>query len=121
MRPQTAVYVQSRYAKPAYKAESYDTRAWPGLELVCHTLRAAGIEVDYCSPATVRETAGAAMTASNLAQRRLRLGVGSPAVTRRGRTRVTSDGLFLSLRSIRCPRLDQAPPYCFRPYSLIFL
>jgi len=50
---QVAVYVQGRYAKPAYKVESYNTRAWPGLELICHALRHAGIEVDYCSAATV--------------------------------------------------------------------
>ncbi len=50
---EVAVYVQGRYAKPAYKVESYNTRAWPGLELVCHALRHAGIEVDYCSAATV--------------------------------------------------------------------
>ena len=53
MADKVAVYVQGRYAKPAYKVESYDTRAWPGLELVCHALRAAGIEVEYCSAATV--------------------------------------------------------------------
>lgn len=53
MKGKVAVYVQGRYAKPAYKVESYDTRAWPGLELVCHALRAAGIEVEYCSAATV--------------------------------------------------------------------
>ena len=51
MSAQVAVYVQGRYAKPAYKLESYDTRAWPGLELVCHALRQAGIEVEYCSAA----------------------------------------------------------------------
>ncbi len=48
-----AVYVQGRYAKPAYKRESYDVRTWPGLEMVCHALRRAGIEVEYCSSATV--------------------------------------------------------------------
>ncbi|KPK46517.1 MAG: hypothetical protein AMK72_09715 [Planctomycetes bacterium SM23_25] len=48
-----AVYVQSKYAKPAYAVESYNVRAWPGLEMVCHALRAAGIEVEYCSAATV--------------------------------------------------------------------
>ena len=53
MEGKVAVYVQGRYAKPAYKVESYDTRAWPGLELVCHALRQAGIEVGYCSAATV--------------------------------------------------------------------
>jgi len=53
MEGKVAVYVQGRYAKPAYKVESYDTRAWPGLELVCHALRSAGIEVEYCSAATV--------------------------------------------------------------------
>ena len=50
---QVAVYVQSKYAKPAYTVESYNVRAWPGLEMICHALRAAGIEVDYCSSATV--------------------------------------------------------------------
>ena len=53
MEDKVAVYVQGRYAKPAYKVEFYDTRAWPGLELVCHALRSAGIEVEYCSAATV--------------------------------------------------------------------
>ena len=52
MSAQVAVYVQSRYAKPAYTVESYNVRAWPGLEMVCHALRKAGIEVDYCSSAT---------------------------------------------------------------------
>jgi len=33
--------------------ENYNVRAWPGLEMVCHALRQAGIEVDYCSSATV--------------------------------------------------------------------
>ena len=49
---QVAVYVQSKYAKPAYTVESYNVRAWPGLEMICHALRHAGIEVDYCSSAT---------------------------------------------------------------------
>jgi hypothetical protein len=53
MRDKVAVYVQGRYAKPPCKVESYDTRAWPGLELVCHALREAGIELEYCSAATV--------------------------------------------------------------------
>lgn len=48
-----AVYVQGDYAKPTYKNESYDKRAWPGLEMICHVLRAAGVEVEYCSSATV--------------------------------------------------------------------
>jgi hypothetical protein len=52
MSAQVAVYVQSKYAKPAYTVESYNVRAWPGLEMVCHALRHAGIEVDYCSSAT---------------------------------------------------------------------
>ena len=52
MSAQVAVYVQSKYAKPAYTVESYNVRAWPGLEMICHALRSAGIEVDYCSSAT---------------------------------------------------------------------
>jgi len=52
MEGKVAVYVQGRYAKPAYTVESYNVRAWPGLELVCHVLRQAGIEVEYCSSAT---------------------------------------------------------------------
>ena len=52
MSAEVAVYVQSKYAKPAYTVESYNVRAWPGLEMVCHALRQAGIEVDYCSSAT---------------------------------------------------------------------
>lgn len=53
MSADVAVYVQGRYAKPAYKVESYNVRAWPGLELVVDALRRAGVEVDYCSAATV--------------------------------------------------------------------
>jgi hypothetical protein len=53
MSAEVAVYVQGRYAKPAYTVESYNVRAWPGLEMICHALRHAGIEVDYCSSATV--------------------------------------------------------------------
>ena len=52
MSAQVAVYVQSEYAKKAYAVESYNVRAWPGLEMICHVLRQAGIEVDYCSSAT---------------------------------------------------------------------
>jgi hypothetical protein len=52
MSAEVAVYVQSKYAKPAYTVESYNVRAWPGLEMICHALRQAGIEVDYCSSAT---------------------------------------------------------------------
>jgi len=52
MSAEVAVYVQSKYAKPAYTVESYNVRAWPGLQMVCHALRKAGIEVDYCSSAT---------------------------------------------------------------------
>ena len=52
MNAEVAVYVQSKYAKPAYTIESYNVRAWPGLEMICHALRQAGIEVDYCSSAT---------------------------------------------------------------------
>ncbi|MFN3684842.1 MAG: hypothetical protein ACK41F_13055 [Fimbriimonadaceae bacterium] len=52
MSAEVAVYVQSRYAKPAYVVQSYNVRAWPGLEMVCHALRQGGIEVDYCSSAT---------------------------------------------------------------------
>jgi hypothetical protein len=52
MEAQVAVCVQSKYAKPAYMVESYNVRAWPGLEMICHALRQAGIEVDYCSSAT---------------------------------------------------------------------
>jgi hypothetical protein len=43
MSADVAVYVQSKYAKPAYTVESYNVRAWPGLEMVCHALRVAGI------------------------------------------------------------------------------
>ncbi len=39
MEGKVAVYVHGRYAKPAYKVESYDIRAWPGLEFVCHALQ----------------------------------------------------------------------------------
>jgi len=53
MSAEVAVYVQSRYAKPADTVESYNVRAWPGAEMVCHARRHAGIEVDYCSSATV--------------------------------------------------------------------
>ncbi|MBU0639313.1 MAG: hypothetical protein KKB50_10650 [Planctomycetes bacterium] len=53
MSAEVAVYVQSRYAKPAYAVESYNVRAWPGLEMICHALRQAAVEVDYCSSATV--------------------------------------------------------------------
>ncbi len=52
-RAKVAVYVQSAYAKPTYAVESYNVRAWPGLEMVCDALRRAGLEVDYCSAATV--------------------------------------------------------------------
>ena len=52
MKPQVAVYVQRGYAKPTYARESYNVRAWPGLEMVCDALRRAGIEVGYCSAAT---------------------------------------------------------------------
>ena len=49
MSAEVAVYVQSKYAKPAYTVESYNVRAWPGLEMVCHALRQAGIEVGYAN------------------------------------------------------------------------
>jgi hypothetical protein len=52
MSAEVAVYVQSKYAKPAYAVESYNVRAWPGLEMIYHSLRQAGLEVDYCSSAT---------------------------------------------------------------------
>lgn len=52
MSAEVAVYVQSKYAKPAYTVESYNVRACPGLEMVCHVLRNAGMEVGYCSSAT---------------------------------------------------------------------
>ena len=35
MSAEVAVYVQSAYAKPAYTVESYNVRAWPGLEMIC--------------------------------------------------------------------------------------
>jgi len=53
MSAHVAVYVQGRYAKPAYKVESHDVRPWPGLELVVDTLRRAGVEADYYPAATV--------------------------------------------------------------------
>ena len=58
MSAQVAVYVQGKYAKPAYAVESHNVRAWPGLEMVCHALRHAGIEVDYCSSATAGRYTG---------------------------------------------------------------
>lgn len=54
MEGKVAVYGRGRCAKPAYKVESCDTRAWPGSEFLCHALRSAGMEVEYCSVATVR-------------------------------------------------------------------
>jgi hypothetical protein len=36
MSAQVAVYVLSKYAKPAYTVENYNVRAWPGLEMICH-------------------------------------------------------------------------------------
>jgi len=53
MVAEVAVYVQRGYAKPTYARETYNVRAWPGLEMVCDALRRAGIEVGYCSAATV--------------------------------------------------------------------
>lgn len=47
------IYVQSTYAKTNYANESYETRAWPGLEMVRDALTRAGIETAYCSAATV--------------------------------------------------------------------
>jgi hypothetical protein len=48
-----AIYVQRRYAKPAYKNESYKARKWFGIELIRQALEKDGVEVDYCSAATV--------------------------------------------------------------------
>ena len=53
--PQIAIFVAKRYAKQAYKHESYNVRVWPGQEMVADALRRAGHEVGYCSSATVRE------------------------------------------------------------------
>lgn len=50
---QVAVYVQKRYAKPAYAIESYNARAWPGLEMIIDAVRRGGIDVVHCGADTV--------------------------------------------------------------------
>jgi len=51
--PRVAIYIQSKYAKQTYAVESYDVRAWPGMEMVRDALERAGIEVGYCTQDTV--------------------------------------------------------------------
>ena len=52
---QIAVYVQAEYAKKAYTVESYNVRAWPGMELIKDVLVRAGFDVDYCGAETVQD------------------------------------------------------------------
>lgn len=48
------MYIQGKYAKPAYAVESYRTRAWPGFEMVHDALTRAGVQTEYCTAATVK-------------------------------------------------------------------
>jgi len=50
-----AIYIQGKYAKKAYKVESYNVRAWPGLELIKDVLVRGGYDIKYCGSATVTE------------------------------------------------------------------
>lgn len=53
--PKIAIYIQKKYAKPAYKTESYDVRAWPGIEMVRDDLERHGYPVGYCDRGTVTD------------------------------------------------------------------
>lgn len=53
MTAQVAIYVQGGYAKPGYKSESYQSRLFPGVEMVRDALERSGISVAYCSASTV--------------------------------------------------------------------
>ena len=48
-------YVQSKFAKPTYKNESFNTRLFAGLEVVIDILRRKGYEVEYAGNATVHK------------------------------------------------------------------
>jgi len=50
-----AIYVQRKYAKQTYAQESYNVRAWPGIEMVRDELTRSGIPVDYCAAGNVRD------------------------------------------------------------------
>lgn len=50
-----AIYVQAKYAKKAYKVDSYNVRTWGGVELIKSVLVTNGYEVGYCSAATVKD------------------------------------------------------------------
>ncbi len=54
-KPKIAIYIQKRYAKPTYKTESYDVRAWPGIEMVKDDLERRGYPVGYCDRGTVAD------------------------------------------------------------------
>lgn len=49
------IYVQSKYAKKAYAVESYNVRAWPGMELIKDVLVRAGYEINYAGMDTVQD------------------------------------------------------------------
>jgi radical SAM superfamily enzyme YgiQ (UPF0313 family) len=46
-------YVQSKYAKTAYKKECFNIRKWVGLQIIVDSLNRAGYEVEYASEANV--------------------------------------------------------------------
>ena len=48
-----AIYVQRKYAKQAYKVESYNVRRWAGIEMIRHSIERQGATVGYCDFATV--------------------------------------------------------------------
>lgn len=50
------IYVQGDYAKQCYADESYDSRWWPGMELIKDACVRAGYEVGYSSFADVHES-----------------------------------------------------------------
>jgi radical SAM superfamily enzyme YgiQ (UPF0313 family) len=48
-----AIYVQKQYAKKTYKNESYNTRVFPGIEMIRDVLERSGNSIDYCGIETV--------------------------------------------------------------------
>ena len=48
-------YILKKNAKANYKRECYNTRKWPGFEVVLHSLRSSGYEVDYVGEATAHK------------------------------------------------------------------
>jgi len=45
-------YIVKRQSKQNYAKESYNVRAWPGFEMVLHTARAEGWQIEYVGEAT---------------------------------------------------------------------